>query len=255
MFTYTLLGTGTSQGIPVIGCDCAVCASTDVRDKRLRAALLVQSSTTNVVIDTGPDFRQQMLREGISNIDAVLLTHEHKDHIAGMDDVRPINFRYKKDMPVYATEGVQTAVRREFKYAFEAAPYPGVPRFLLHTIDKNSEFTVGDISFRAIEVLHYKLPVLGFRIQNFAYVTDAKTIAKEELDKLIGVKTLIINTLHNYNHIAHLTLEEALVIIDYLKPERTYLTHLGHLCGTHSDFERLLPPNVFLAYDGLKIIC
>lgn len=249
----TVLGSGTSQGIPVIGCGCAVCTSPDSRDNRLRCSILLQSKTTNVVIDTGPDFRQQMLRERISRVDAVLFTHEHKDHIAGLDDVRPINFRYNIDMPVYATQRVQVALRREYAYAFEPAPYPGIPRILLHTIDKNTPFRVGDIDFQPIEVLHYKLPTMAFRTKNFTYITDAKTIASSEIDKIRGTKTLIINALYHEEHISHFNLAQALDMIKTIAPERAYLTHLSHHFGLHQEWEAKLPNNVKIAYDGLVL--
>jgi phosphoribosyl 1,2-cyclic phosphate phosphodiesterase len=249
----TLLGTGTSQGVPVIGCDCSVCTSQDRRDNRLRCSVLLQSETTNVVIDTGPDFRQQMLREQVGRIDAVLFTHEHKDHIAGLDDVRPINFRYNMDMPVYATERVQTALRREYAYAFEPAPYPGIPRILLHTIDKNTPFRVGDIDIIPIEVMHYKLPTMAFRVGDFTYITDAKTIAPSEIDKIRGSKTLVINALHHEEHISHFNLAQALAMIKDIAPERAYLTHLSHHFGLHAEWEPRLPDNVRIGYDGLVV--
>jgi phosphoribosyl 1,2-cyclic phosphate phosphodiesterase len=249
----TLLGTGTSQGVPVIGCGCSVCTSQDRRDNRLRCSVLLQSETTNVVIDTGPDFRQQMLREQVGRIDAVLFTHEHKDHIAGLDDVRPINFRYNMDMPVYATEQVQTALRREYAYAFEPAPYPGIPRILLHTIDKNTPFLVGDIDIVPIEVMHYKLPTMAFRVGDFTYITDAKTIAPSEIDKIRGSKTLVINALHHEEHISHFNLAQALAMIKDIAPERAYLTHLSHHFGLHAEWEPRLPDNVRIGYDGLVV--
>jgi phosphoribosyl 1,2-cyclic phosphate phosphodiesterase len=249
----TLLGTGTSQGVPVIGCGCSVCTSQDRRDNRLRCSVLLQSETTNVVIDTGPDFRQQMLRKQVGRIDAVLFTHEHKDHIAGLDDVRPINFRYNMDMPVYATEQVQTALRREYAYAFEPTPYPGIPRILLHTIDKNTPFRVGDIDIIPIEVMHYKLPTMAFRVGDFTYITDAKTIAPSEIDKIRGSKTLVINALHHEEHISHFNLAQALAMIKDIAPERAYLTHLSHHFGLHAEWEPRLPDNVRIGYDGLVV--
>ncbi|MCH2199905.1 MAG: MBL fold metallo-hydrolase [Flavobacteriales bacterium] len=246
-----MLGTGTSQGVPVIACDCEVCTSTDPRDKRLRSSIQISEGDTNIVIDTGPDFRQQMLASGIKNLDAVVFTHEHKDHIAGLDDIRAFNFRQKKDMDVYATERVQEALKREFHYVFAPIRYPGIPQIALKTIDL-TPFEINGIEFIPIEVMHHKLPVMAFRIGDFAYVTDANSIASAEFNKLRGVKTLVINALRKETHISHFNLEEALEIISIIKPERAYLTHISHLLGKHEDISKELPEGVELAYDGLE---
>lgn len=248
----TFLGTGTSQGVPVIGCSCPVCQSENSKDKRLRSALLVQSDSTTVVIDSGPDFRYQMLRAGVKKLDAVVLTHEHKDHIAGLDDIRAFNYHSNKPMKVYATHRVQEALRREFSYVFEDNPYPGIPRIELMTIG-NEAFTIGDIPFLPIEVMHYLLPVLGFRIGSFCYITDAKTIAEEELAKCFGVQTLVLNALRKETHISHFTLGEAIRIADKAGAACTYLTHISHQLGLHNQTQTELPEQVRLAYDQLCI--
>ena len=252
MTKATFLGTGTSQGVPVIGCNCLVCKSGDSRDKRLRTSIMIDSGKTKLVIDTGPDFRQQMLREKVGKLDGIVFTHEHKDHIAGMDDIRAFNYIQKKDMDIYATMNVQNALRREFHYVFEQDAYPGVPRVNLLTID-NKPFMVGDIQLIPIHVLHYKMPVNGYRIGDFTYITDAKTIADEEMDKMRGTKILVLNALRKAPHISHFNLAEALQIIADIKPEKAYLTHISHLLGLHKEIETELPENVQLAFDGLTI--
>lgn len=250
----TFLGTGTSQGVPVIGCDCEVCSSDDARDKRLRCSVLIQWEGKAIVIDCGPDFRQQMLREGVDWIDAILLTHEHNDHMIGLDDVRPLNFKYRRDMIVYATTRVQDSLKERFGYIFATQNrYPGAPMIKLKTIDHLASFEVEDIAIQPVLVMHGSMPVLGFRIKDFAYLTDVKTIPEEELPKLTGLKTLIINALHHNHHYTHLNLSEALEMISILKPEQAYLTHISHRMGKHAEVTKLLPPNVHLAFDGLQI--
>lgn len=248
----TFLGTGTSQGIPVIGCQCMVCQSKDPRDKRLRTSILVSDENTQVVVDTGPDFRQQMLREKVNRLDAVVYTHAHKDHIAGMDDIRAFNFIQKKDMDIYATEAVQEALQREFYYVFTTEKYPGVPSVNLHTID-STPFKVGSLMITPIEVLHYRLPIKAFRIKDFTYITDAKYIADEELEKIKGTQVLVINALRKQPHISHFNLTEALDMIARIQPKKAYLTHLSHLMGKSSEIGPLLPENVHLATDGLTL--
>jgi phosphoribosyl 1,2-cyclic phosphate phosphodiesterase len=251
----TFLGTGTSQGIPVIACDCSVCTSTDSRDKRLRTSAMITLDHKNYVIDTGPDFRQQMLREKVRDVSAVFFTHEHKDHVAGMDDVRAFNFKHKKDMDVYCDANVEKALHREYPYVFAANTYPGVPKVKLHLITKEAPFLVNNHLVTPVEVLHYKLPVLGYRILDVTYITDAKTIAVKELEKIKGSKVLVLNALRLQEHISHFNLSEALEIIALVNPERAYLTHLSHLMGTHEEITKLLPAHVFIAYDGLVVDC
>ena len=247
----TLLGTGTSQGIPVIACDCHVCTSTDSRDNRLRCSVLISENGKNYCIDSGPDFRQQMLRAGVKTLSGILFTHEHKDHIAGLDDVRAFNFREKRDMNIYCTGRVETALRREFFYAFEENKYPGVPNLSIIPIDSNPFTLENELKVIPIEVMHHKMPVLGFRIGDFTYITDAKTVSDEEKKKITGSKVLIVNALRTQEHISHFNLEEALAFIAEVKPEKAYLTHISHLFGTHEEIQAMLPENVFPAYDGL----
>lgn len=247
-----ILGSGTSQGVPVIACDCHVCASNDPKDKRLRSSIMVSFQDKNFVIDSGPDFREQMLREKVKSLDALIFTHEHKDHMAGMDDIRAFNYRSQKPMEVYCSERVETALRRDYYYVFAAERYPGIPQVNLNRIE-NKPFEVEGVTFTPIEVLHYKMPVFGFRIGDFVYITDAKTIDSKERDKVRGAKVLIVNALHRSKHLSHFNLEEALDFIADVAPERAYLTHISHLFGTHKEIEKLLPDNVSVAYDGMKI--
>lgn len=250
----TILGSGTSQGVPVIACSCAVCCSEDPRDKRLRCSILLEVGAHKYVVDTGPDFRQQMLREGVQRLDGVLFTHEHKDHLAGLDDVRAFNFIQRRDMPIYCTARVEEALRREFHYVFAADKYPGIPALQLERIHKDQSFVLpGDIRVLPVEVLHYKMPVLGFRIGDFSYITDAKTIADTELQKLKGTRVLIVNALRKEEHLSHFNLQEALNFIADVAPEKAYLTHISHLFGKQLDIEEILPKGVFVAYDGMKI--
>ena len=247
----TFLGTGTSQGVPVIGCDCEVCKSDDKRDSRLRTSILISSNDTNIVIDCGPDFRQQMILAKVINLDAVLLTHEHNDHIIGMDDVRPFNFRSRKNMPVYATVKVQEQVKKRFAYIFAKDPYPGAPQLELHRIDKLNDFYVNDIHVQPIEVIHGQMPVLGFRFGSFTYITDAKTITEVEFSKMEGTSILVLNALHHKEHHSHLNLREALKWVKRIAPQKAYFLHVSHLMGKHAEINQQLPENVALAYDGL----
>lgn len=247
----TMLGTGTSQGVPVIACDCHVCTSTNPKDNRLRCAVLISISDENYCIDSGPDFRQQMLRENVKTLSGILFTHEHKDHVAGLDDVRAFNFREQKDMNIYCSEPVEVALRREFHYAFAEDKYPGVPSLNIVPIDKNPFVLPNGVEVIPIQVMHYKMPVLGFRIGDFTYITDAKTITEEEKLKIKGTEILIVNALRLQEHIAHFNLEEALEFIAEVNPKKAYLTHISHLFGTHEEITELLPRNVFVAYDGL----
>ncbi len=246
---FTFLGTGTSQGVPIIGCDCEVCQSESPRDQRLRSSLLVKAGGATVVIDTGPDFRQQCLRAGVQTLDAVVFTHEHKDHVAGLDDIRPFNFRSRKDMPVYAKERVQAALHREFRYIFEA-DYPGVPRVQLHHIAENS-FVIGNATWWPLPVMHHRLPVLGFRIGGLAYITDANQLSELALKRLEGVDVLVLNALRRESHLSHFTLDEALEWALKIGARQTYFTHISHQLGFHESVNAELPEGVALAHDGL----
>lgn len=248
----TFLGTGTSQGVPILCCECEVCRSTNLKDKRLRASILVQSSQANIVIDSGPDFRQQLLRKGLKTLDAVVFTHEHKDHIAGLDEVKAFNFFNQMRMPVYATERVQQALKREFAYIFADEKYPGIPEVDLYTV-RDEPFTIKEITFTPIEVMHYKLPVKAYRIKDFTYITDANFISKEEMEKIKGSKTIVINALRREEHISHYTLDEAVNLLKELKPEKAYLTHISHQMGLHDVVSKELPDFIKIAYDGLEI--
>ncbi|MCB0631932.1 MAG: MBL fold metallo-hydrolase [Lewinella sp.] len=247
----TFLGTGTSQGVPVIGCTCEVCRSDDPHDKRLRTSILISSESTNIVIDCGPDFRQQMLRENVDHLEAVVLTHEHNDHIIGMDDVRPFNFQKREDMPVYASDRVAKELHTRFAYVFAENPYPGAPMLKLHHISRATGFTIHDLELTPIEVQHGSIPVLGFRIGPFTYITDMKNISDQEKEKVKGSRYLVVNALHHQEHHSHLNLREALAFIREIAPERALLTHMSHRMGIHQEVNRTLPAGVELAYDGL----
>jgi len=248
----TFLGTGTSQGVPVILCPCAVCASLDSRDKRLRTSILITEGERNVVIDSGPDFRQQMLRERVQSLDAIVYTHEHKDHIAGMDDIRAFNYFQKKDIPLYCTDRVAEALRREFHYVFSDQKYPGVPEARIVPID-DVAFKAAGISFIPIRVTHMHLPVLGFRVGDFTYITDANHIADEEKEKIHGTRVLVLNALRIKAHPSHFTLEQAIALSDELGAETTYFTHISHQLGLHQQISADLPKGKYLAWDGLEI--
>lgn len=248
------LGTGTSQGVPVITCDCEVCKSKDPKDNRLRTSVAIRKGHTQIVIDSGPDFRQQMLRAKITELDAIVFTHSHKDHIAGMDDVRAYNFRSQKPMKVYCDDLVFESLKREYHYVFDDAfRYPGIPQVERFRIDKHCDFVAGNIKLTPIEVHHYKMPVLGYRIDNFTYITDANFISDEEKEKIKGTDVLVVNALRRKKHISHFNLEEALALIAEIKPKKAYLTHISHYMGKHEVVSKELPENVEIAYDGLKI--
>ena len=248
----TFLGTGTSQGVPVIACHCQTCQSVDVRDKRLRSSLLVEVGATVMVIDTGPDFRQQMLREGVARLDAVLLTHGHKDHVAGLDDVRAFNYLQQCPMDVFAAADVQAIVKTEFGYAFSEERYPGVPQIAQHVIT-DTEFFVQEVAILPIEAFHYHLKVFGYRIGEMAYLTDVSQIDALEKEKLRNLDVLIVNALRIKNHYSHYNLQQALNLIEEMQPRKAFLTHISHIMGKCEDAEKLLPENVKFAYDGLKL--
>ncbi|TAE26823.1 MAG: MBL fold metallo-hydrolase [Cytophagales bacterium] len=248
----TLLGTGTSSGVPMIGCECAVCRSVDFRDKRLRTSVHVQVGGKSLLIDTGPDLRQQVLRMGLTHLDAVLFTHEHKDHTAGLDEVRAFNFRQGEEIPVFGRASVLEQLRREFAYVFADFKYPGTPRISTHAIT-NEPFEAAGISIVPVEVWHHKLPVFGFRIGDFSYLTDLNAISDDELAKVRGTRILVLDALRREPHLSHFTLQQALDLVERIGPERTYLTHISHQMGLHREVELELPPNVRLGYDGLQI--
>ena len=250
--TITFLGTGTSQGVPVIACDCEVCTSTDPHNNRLRSSIMIENEGKVIVIDSGPDFRFQMLREKVHRLDAIVFTHEHKDHTAGLDDIRAFNYKQQGPIDVYATPRVQEQLKREFYYIFAEFKYPGIPQLTLHTIEMEP-FDVAGLKFIPIEVMHYKLPVLGFRIGDFTYITDAKTVADIEVEKIKGTKTLVINALQRQEHISHFTFDEAIDFARQIGAEKTYFTHISHRLGLHAEVSKTLPAGIELAYDGLKL--
>lgn len=248
----TFTGTGTSQGVPVIGCTCPVCTSSDPHDRRLRTSAVVRAGGRTVSIDAGPDFRQQMLTHQVTDLDAVVFTHEHKDHVAGLDDVRAYNFIQGREMPVYATEQVEAALRREFHYIFAHDPYPGIPRIALHRLT-DAPFELGG-TWWPLPVKHARMPVLGYRIGGLAYITDANHLEALAWERLEGVDVLVINALRRQPHVSHYTLEEALEVIEQVSPKRAFLTHLSHQMGCARDLAPELPLHVRVAYDGLRVV-
>jgi len=249
----TFLGTGTSQGVPLIACKCQVCQSNNSKDKRLRSSIQIDIDGKVLVIDSGPDFRQQMLRNNTMRLDGLIFTHEHKDHIAGMDDIRAFNFISKKPIEVYATTQVQEALRREFHYIFSDFQYPGIPKLIFNTINSNSNINIEGINITPIEVLHYKLPVLGYRIKDFTYITDANFIDDANIEKIKGSQHLVLNALRHEAHISHFTLEQAIALGQKLDIPNVYFTHISHQLGLHDEVNKILPSGFQLAYDALKI--
>lgn len=248
----TFLGTGTSQGVPIIACECEVCRSQDPKNKRLRTSVLVESEQAKIVIDSGPDFRQQLLRQHLKTLDAVVFTHEHKDHIAGLDEVKAFNYFNKMRMPVYATERVQQAIKREFAYIFSEEKYPGIPEVDLFTVT-DEPFRIKDIELVPINVIHYRLPVKCYRIKDFTYITDANYISEEEKQKIKGSKIIVVNALRREPHVSHFTFQQAIELMQELKPEKAYFTHISHQLGLHEAVSKELPGFIELAYDGLQI--
>ena len=250
----TFLGTGTSQGVPVIACDCNTCLSADLHDKRLRTSLLLETNDTTLVFDAGPDFRQQMLREHVIKLDAIILTHEHKDHIAGMDDVRAFNYKSQDAIDIYSEDRVQKVIKKEYSYVFSEYQYPGIPKMRLNSIPEHA-FNVKKIQIIPIRVFHYRLPVYGFRVGNFAYITDANYIPEESKEKLFGVKYLVVNALRKEKHISHFSLREAIDIVREISPKKAFITHISHQMGLHAEVSKELPSEIMLAYDGLCLTC
>ncbi len=248
----TFLGTGTSSGVPMIGCNCDVCLSTDKKDKRLRSSILVQSKTTTLVVDTTPDFRYQMLRADVKHLDAVVFTHPHKDHVAGLDDIRAYNFFSQKPMEIYANALTEEALRREFIYVFNGNKYPGIPKLNLNAI-ANEPFMAGDIPIIPILVYHLNMPVLGFRFGKFTYITDANRIDDNERKKIKGSEVIVLNALRKEKHISHFALNEAIKLVNDLHIPQAYFTHMSHQIGKHNDINDELPEGIELAWDGLTL--
>lgn len=255
MMNITILGCGTSQGVPVIGCDCEVCKSADPRDKRLRTSILIQTEQTTICVDAGPDFRQQMLRENVQHLDAILITHQHKDHIGGLDDVRSFNFLQHISMPIYASSEAQEEIKREYSYAFvdKSELYPGAPTYNLIDIEDDKPIIINELTIEPIPLLHLKMLCYAFRIGNFAYVTDFNYISENSLKKLEGVEYLIIEALRQEKHYSHISLPEAIDIANRLNVKKVWFTHISHSMGKAEDINKTLPSNMMLAYDGLRI--
>ncbi|RPH28451.1 MAG: MBL fold metallo-hydrolase [Bacteroidales bacterium] len=248
---FTFLGTGTSQGVPVIACSCRVCQSADARDKRLRTSALIEHEGTTIVIDAGPDFRQQMLTANVKRLDAILLTHEHRDHIAGLDDVRAFNWVQQKPMDIWAEQRVQESLRKEFAYIFAETKYPGVPEVVMNSIDGHP-FEVNQLKIIPIRCFHNKLPIYGFRIGDITYITDANFISEEEKEKIVGSKYIIINALRRQKHMSHFCLSDAIKLISEFSPRKGFIIHVSHQVGLYVDLLRELPDNINVAYDGLS---
>ena len=255
MFKITFLGTGTSQGIPIIGSRHPVCLSQNLKDKRLRSSVLVQWKNYNYIIDCGPDFRQQMLKNNCRHIDGIIFTHEHADHTSGLDDIRPYFFR-QGDIPIYGTKRVVENLNHRFDYILNSQnKYPGAPTVKVQIISKNNSFSIGDQIVTPVEVMHNSLSVMGYRIGGFSYLTDVKYINTDQMEKLKNSEVLVLNALRIESHPTHLNLDEALCLVEELKPQKAYFTHISHLLGFHDEVSKKLPKNVHLAYDNLQINC
>lgn len=248
----TFLGTGTSQGVPVIACECNVCKSKDIKNKRLRCSVMISVNNQKIVIDTGPDFRQQMLRENVQEITAILFTHSHKDHVAGLDDIRAYNYKMRKKIQVFCSSNVQKVLKREFPYVFEEHKYPGVPEINLNIIS-NRMFKIEKTNIIPIRAKHYKMPVFGFRIYDFIYLTDVNRISNKEKEKMRNAEVIVLGSLRKEEHISHFNLYQAVELLEELNPKKAYLTHISHLMGDHSEVNNELPDFIKLAYDGLSI--
>jgi len=249
----TFLGTGTSQGVPFIGCECPVCTSSNKKDNRLRSSVWIETPETSIVIDSGPDFRYQMLRAKVKKLDAIIFTHGHKDHIAGLDDIRAYNYLTNKPVEIFATNETQEALIREYSYIFSNLTYPGIPQVNLNTITYREPFVINELIITPIRVLHYKLEVLGFRIGDFTYITDANYISDEEMAKIYGSKALVLNALRHETHISHYTLEQAVNVGKSAKVDDVYFTHISHQLGLHDQVNHSLPDGMHLAFDGLEL--
>ena len=248
----TFLGTGTSQGVPVIGCKCEVCTSSNYKDKRLRSSILISTETTNVAIDCSPDFRQQMLRENVEDLDAILFTHHHKDHVAGMDDVRAFNYRWKKNMQIYCSDQTSIALKKEFPYVFTDKKYPGTPNVEINLI-KNRPFKIQKTTITPIKVKHYMMSIFGFRIRDFVYLTDVSAISDIEKEKMKNADLIILDALRKTKHISHFNLDQAVALLEEVQPKRALLTHISHYMGLHNIINKDLPDHIQLAYDGQQI--
>jgi len=250
----TLLGTGTSQGVPVIGCHCDVCSSSDPRDQRLRSSVLLRKNDTSVVIDIGPDFRQQMLKFKVDKIEGIAITHEHNDHVIGLDEVRPFNYQLQRPVNVYAEDRVLRELRTRFAYAFVVQRVSGLPEIELSSIEPGEAFTIGDITLLPIRILHGQLPILGFRVDDFTYLTDVKYIDPLSIEAIKGSKVVVISALHHRPHHSHITLTEAIEMAEKLGAPQTYFTHISHQMGKYTDVNPMLPEGTALAYDGLELV-
>jgi phosphoribosyl 1,2-cyclic phosphate phosphodiesterase len=248
----TFLGTGTSGGVPLIGCQCEVCKSNDPRDKRLRTSILIQTSSQTIAVDCGPDFRQQMLREDVRNLDAILMTHQHKDHTGGLDDIRSFNFINKKPIDIYCDYATELGIKDQYSYVFSETDYPYLPKMKFHRVT-DVKFSIGSLEVLPIEVMHATMPVKGYRFNDFTYITDAKTIDIKEREKIKGTKILVVNALRYENHYSHFTIDEAIELVNYIQPEQAYFIHMSHQFGLHEAMQSKMPKGIQIAYDGLKI--